>query len=70
MNPGVLESVAVGQRADVSVAPMGYANGELDTRKYYDIMSKWMTDCIMGKTSADMAIQGAEKELRANGLID
>jgi putative aldouronate transport system substrate-binding protein len=70
MNPGVLESVAVGQRADVSVAPMGYANGELDARKYYDIMSKWMTDCIMGKTSADMAIQGAEKELRANGLID
>jgi putative aldouronate transport system substrate-binding protein len=49
---------------------MGYANGELDARKYYDIMSKWMTDCIMGKTSADMAIQGAEKELRANGLID
>jgi putative aldouronate transport system substrate-binding protein len=70
MNPGVLESVAIGQRSDVEVAPMGYANGELDTRKYYDIMSKWMTDCIMGKISADAAINGAEKELRANKLID
>jgi hypothetical protein len=26
MNPGVLESVAIGQRSDVEVAPMGYAN--------------------------------------------
>lgn len=70
MNPGVLDSVAIGQRSDVEVAPMGYANGELDARKYYDIMSKWMTDCIMGKISADAAITGAEKELRANKLID
>ncbi len=70
MNPGVLESVAIGQRADVVVAPMGYANGELDTRKYYDIMSKWMSDCIMGKTDATTAIKGAEKELRANKIID
>ncbi|WP_320121843.1 extracellular solute-binding protein [uncultured Sphaerochaeta sp.] len=70
MNPGVLDSVAIGQRDDVEVAPMGYANGELDARKYYDIMSKWMTDCIMGKMSADAAITGAEKELRANKLID
>lgn len=70
MNPGVLESVGIGRRADVEVAPMGYANGELDTRKYYDIMSKWMSDCIMGKTDATTAIKGAEKELRANKIID
>ena len=70
MNPGVLESVAIGKRADVEVAPMGYADGELDARKYYDIMSKWMTDCIMGKMSADAAMRGAENELRINSLID
>lgn len=70
MNPGVLESVNIGRRADVEVAPMGYANGELDARRYYDIMSKWMTDCVMGKISARDAIRGAENELRANKLID
>lgn len=70
MNPGVLESVAIGKRADVEVAPKGYANGELDARKYYDIMSKWMTDCIMGNISVDAAMKGAENELRANKIID
>ena len=70
MNPGVLESVAIGKRSDVEVAPMGYANGELDTRKYYDIMSKWMTDCVMGKLDAASAMQGAENELRANKIIN
>jgi len=70
MNPGVLESVNIGKRADVEVAPMGYANGEMDARKYYDIMSKWMTDSIMGNISVDAAIKGAENELRANKLID
>ena len=70
MNPGVLESVAIGRRPDVEVAPMGFANGELDARRYYDIMSKWMTDCVMGKISARDAIRGAENELRANRLID
>ena len=47
MNPGFLESVAVGKRADVSVAPMGFANGTLDQRAYFDVMSKWMTECIL-----------------------
>ncbi|NLE14684.1 MAG: extracellular solute-binding protein [Spirochaetales bacterium] len=70
MNPGVLESVSIGKRADVEVAPMGYANGELDARKYYDIMSKWMTECVMGKTTAEAAMKGAENELRTNKLID
>lgn len=70
MNPGVLESVAIGKRADVEVEPMGYANGELDTSKYYAIMSKWMSDCIMGKIDATTAIKGAEKELRSNKIID
>lgn len=70
MNPGVLESVSIGRRADVEVAPMGYANGELDARKYYDIMSKWMTECVMGKTTAEAAMKGAENELRTNKLID
>jgi putative aldouronate transport system substrate-binding protein len=70
MNPGVLESVAIGKRADVEVAPMGYANGELDARKYYDIMSKWMTECVMGKITAEAAMKGAENELRTNKLID
>jgi putative aldouronate transport system substrate-binding protein len=70
MNPGVLESVAIGRRDDVEVAPMGFANGQLDARKYYDIMSKWMTECVMGKLSADAAMKGAENELRTNGIID
>lgn len=70
MNPGVLESVAIGKRADVEVEPMGYANGELDTSKYYAIMSKWMSDCFMGKIDATTAIKGAEKELRSNKIID
>ena len=70
MNPGFLESLAVGKRADVSVAPMGFANGKLDARQYYDIMSKWMTDCFMGKLSADAAIKGAAGELRAKKIID
>jgi hypothetical protein len=58
MNPGVRESVAIGKRADVVVAPMGYADGQLDARQYYDIMSKWMSDCIMQGQAAD-AIKGA-----------
>ncbi|HRV24517.1 MAG TPA: extracellular solute-binding protein, partial [Sphaerochaeta sp.] len=70
MNPGVLESVAIGRRDDVEVAPMGFANGQLDARKFYDIMSKWMTECVMGKLSADAAMKGAENELRTNGIID
>ena len=70
MNPGFLESLAVGRRKDVSVAPMGFANGKLDARQYYDIMSKWMTDCIMGKLPAEAAIKGAADELRAKKIID
>jgi putative aldouronate transport system substrate-binding protein len=70
MNPGVLESVAIGRRADVSVAPMGFANGQLDARAYYDVMSKWMTECIMGRLNADAAMRGAADELRQKGLID
>jgi putative aldouronate transport system substrate-binding protein len=70
MNPGVRESVAIGKRADVVVAPMGYADGQLDARQYYDIMSKWMSDCIMGKVQAADAIKGAAAELRSKGIID
>lgn len=70
MNPGFLESLAVGRRADVSVATMGFADGKLDARQYYDILSKWMTDCFMGKLGADAAIKGAADELRAKKIID
>ncbi|GAB1481810.1 hypothetical protein MASR2M78_06250 [Treponema sp.] len=70
MNPGVLESVSIGKRPDVNVAPMGFANGALDARQYYDVMSKWMTECIMGKTDAATAIQGAADELRSRKIID
>jgi putative aldouronate transport system substrate-binding protein len=64
MNAGALDSVAIGKRADVSVAPMGYANGALDARAYYDVMSKWMTECVMGRLSAADAIRNAANELR------
>ncbi len=70
MNPGTMESLAVGQRSDVLVAPMGYAEGELDTRQYYDIMSKWMTSSIMGRISCQAGIEGARNELRSKGYID
>jgi len=70
MNPGVLESVALGKRPDVSVAPKGYANGSLDARAYYDILSKWMTECIMGKRSAAEAMKGAADEMRSKKIID
>lgn len=70
MNPGVLESVAIGRRPDVSVAPMGFANGELDARQFYDVMSKWMTECIMGKLDATAAMKGAADELRGRKIID
>jgi putative aldouronate transport system substrate-binding protein len=69
-NPGFLESVALGKRSDVSVAPMGYANGALDARAYYDVMSKWMTECIMGRMAADQAMKNAGDELRQKKLID
>jgi len=67
---GVLESVAIGRRPDVSVAPMGYADGALDARAYYDVMSKWMTECIMGRRPASEAMKGAADELRAKKIID
>ena len=70
MNPGAAESLAVGQRPDVLVAPMGYANGELDTRQYYDIMSKWMSSVIMGRISPASGLDEARKELRSKGFID
>ncbi len=69
-NPGFLESVALGKRTDVAVAPMGYANGALDARAYYDIMAKWMTECIMGRTAVDQAMKNAGDELRLKKLID
>jgi putative aldouronate transport system substrate-binding protein len=70
MNPGVAESYAIGKQSDVEVEPMGFANGQLDSRQYYDIMSKWMTDCIMGRLDAAAAINGAAAELRGKGIID
>lgn len=70
MNPGVLESVSIGKRPDVSVAPMGFANGELDARQFYDVMSKWMTECVMGKLDAAAAMKGAADELRSRKIID
>ncbi len=70
MNPGVKEAIAISKRSDVEVAPMGYANGELDVRQYYNIMSKWMSDCVMGKLDAAAAMKGAKDELRSKKLID
>jgi putative aldouronate transport system substrate-binding protein len=70
MNPGVLESVAIGKRPDVSVATMGFANGALDARQYYDVMSKWMTECVMGRLDAATAMKNAADELRLKKIID
>ncbi|MCL2479191.1 MAG: hypothetical protein FWF22_06800, partial [Treponema sp.] len=70
MNPGVLDSYAIGKRSDVAVETMGFNGGQLDTRQFYDVISKYMTDCMMGRTSAAAAIQGAAAELRTRGIID
>ncbi len=70
MNPGVKEAVALSKSSEVEVAPMGYANGELDVRQYYNIMSKWMSDCVMGKLDAAAAVKGAKDELQSKNLID
>ena len=70
MNPGVAEALAYAKRDDVDIAAMGFANGELDVRQYYNIMSKWMSDCIMGKIDAASAMKGAADELRSKGIID
>lgn len=69
-NPGFLESVAIGRRADVSVAPMGFANGTLDQRAYFDTMSKWMTECILKGADATSCMKSAADELRAKKIID
>jgi putative aldouronate transport system substrate-binding protein len=70
MNPGFLESVAVGRRSDVSVSPMGFANGTLDQRAYFDVMSKWMTECILKGAPAASCIKSAAEELKAKKIID
>ncbi len=70
MNPGFLESLAVGRRPEVSVAPMGFANGTLDARQYYDVLSKWMTECILGGKDVAASMKAAADELRAKKIID
>ncbi|MDR0554264.1 MAG: extracellular solute-binding protein [Treponema sp.] len=70
LNPGVMESYAIGKRNDVAVEPMGYNNGDLDTRQFYDIVSKWMTDCMMGRLKAAEALNSAAEELRSRKIID
>lgn len=69
-NPGFLESVAIGKRADVSVAPMGFANGTLDQRAFFDVMSKWMTECILKGADAAACMKSAADELRSKKIID
>jgi putative aldouronate transport system substrate-binding protein len=69
-NPGFLEALAVGKRADVVVETMGYANGALDLSSYNTIMSKWMADAFMGKVDSATAMKNAENELRAKKMID
>jgi len=70
MNPGVEDALAIIARDDVKVAPMLNANGTLDANTYYKIISKWMSDYMLGKTNLDTAINGAKKELMNNGIID
>jgi putative aldouronate transport system substrate-binding protein len=69
-NPGFLESVAIGKRADVSMAPMGFANGALDARQYYDVVAKWMTECFINGKDAAACMKSAADELRAKKFID
>jgi putative aldouronate transport system substrate-binding protein len=69
-NPGFLEALAVGKRADVVVEIMGYARGMLDLTSYNTIMSKWMADAFMGKVDTATAMKNAENELRAKKMID
>jgi len=69
-NPGFLESVAVGRRADVSVAPMGFANGTLDQRAFFDTVAKWMTACWVEGKDAAACMKSAAEELRAKKIID
>jgi len=69
-NPGFLEAVAIGKRADVSVAPMGFANGTLDQRAFFDTMAKWMTACWIEGKDAAACMKSAAEELRAKKIID
>jgi putative aldouronate transport system substrate-binding protein len=69
-NPGFLESVALGKRADVSVAPMGFANGTLDQRAFFDTIAKWMTACWVEGKDAAACMKSAAEELRAKKVID
>jgi putative aldouronate transport system substrate-binding protein len=70
MNPGVMESYAIGKESDVVIETMGFNDGDFNTRLYFDIVSRWMTDCMMGRADAGTAIQNAANELRGRGVID
>ena len=70
LNPGVEEAMAIAKRPDVNISILGFNSGALNTRTFYDIMSKWMSDCFMGRLGAEAAIQGAQDELRGKGMID
>jgi putative aldouronate transport system substrate-binding protein len=70
LNPGMMDSYAIGKRGDVAIETMGFNNGNLDTRQFYDIVSKWMSDCMMGRIDAASAIRNAADELRARRIID
>lgn len=70
MNPGVMESYAVGKQNDAAIEPMGYNNGDLEVRQFFDIVSKWMTDCMMGRIDPASAIKSAADELRSKRIID
>ncbi|MDR1637447.1 MAG: extracellular solute-binding protein [Treponema sp.] len=70
LNPGLTDAIAIGKRSDVAVEPMGYDNGKLEPRQYYDVVAKWLIDTIQGKTGAAQAINSAAAELRGKGIID
>jgi putative aldouronate transport system substrate-binding protein len=70
LNPGVADAYALRLRSDIAIEPMGYANGQLDTRQFYDTVARWLTDCMMGRVDAASAIKNAEAELRNKKIID
>jgi putative aldouronate transport system substrate-binding protein len=70
MNPGVEEALAITKQSNVQVKPMLNAKGTLDTNTYLKVMSKWMSDYMLGKISVDAAMSGAKLELQNDGIID
>jgi putative aldouronate transport system substrate-binding protein len=70
LNPGVIESYNIGKRNDVDISLMETLGGALDTRQFHDVIAKWLTESMMGRTDPASALRSAAEELRTRKIID